>query len=61
MGIQDWIIVSLVIACLVWAIVVMIRRRRSGKGCCGGCSGGCQGCRKKCCKERKEGREEKNF
>lgn len=40
---MEWLILALIVLWAVIAVVWMIRRKKSGKFCCGGCSG-CSGC-----------------
>ena len=52
----DYILIALVAVCFVGAVVLMIRAKKKGRGCCssGGCCGNCATCRDACAGKKRE-------
>ena len=47
MNTADYVIIAIVAASLIWAAVVIVRKRKKGKTCCGDCSNCNSGCNMK--------------
>ena len=52
----DYILVAIVAICFAVAVVLMIRAKKKGRGCCssGGCCGNCAACRDVCAGKKEE-------